>query len=289
VVDRLPLSERAFAWATIFHSLQYMGIVMVFHVKDQMARPGNQRGPIPCALYFYGISVALAYAILHCLPRAYVFVGFGMVQSLLLVIAAINIHHFIVDAYIWHVSKGGRNRSIVQSAPEGDETGAVRGFGVWSGSRLAFLAALALLSVGVVTGITESFRFEGTPPRVTIQYQWYLDELARRGRHEDWAREWEMVARIDEEHRVTALTNLGGWYVGREELERAESLLEQALALEPQSVKARINLASALAGQGRYDEAVEQLDQVLRVRPNQPTVLSNLEVIRGFQAGQARP
>ena len=107
--------NNAFSWATIFHGLQYLGIVMVFHVKDQVARSGNTRGPLFHALHFYALSVALGYAFLYCLPRAYVFVGFGMVESLLLVIAAINIHHFVVDAYIWRVSKGGSNRSIVQS------------------------------------------------------------------------------------------------------------------------------------------------------------------------------
>jgi hypothetical protein len=35
---------------------------------------------------------------------------------MLMVIAAINIHHFIVDAFIWRFSKGGRNRRIVDGA-----------------------------------------------------------------------------------------------------------------------------------------------------------------------------
>jgi hypothetical protein len=107
--------ENAFAWATVFHGLQYLGIATVFHVKDQVGRAGNARGPLFHVLQFYALSVALGYAVLYCLPRAYVFAGFGMVESVLLVIAAINIHHFIVDAYIWRVSRGGANRSIVQS------------------------------------------------------------------------------------------------------------------------------------------------------------------------------
>jgi hypothetical protein len=36
------------------------------------------------------------------------------VESVLLVVAAINIHHFIVDAYIWRLKPGDRNRQIVE-------------------------------------------------------------------------------------------------------------------------------------------------------------------------------
>ena len=50
------------------------------------------------------------------IPQAYVFAGFGMVESLLLVTAAINIHHFIVDQFIWRLKKTDGNRRIVDGA-----------------------------------------------------------------------------------------------------------------------------------------------------------------------------
>jgi hypothetical protein len=124
------LSQRGFVWATIFHGLQYLAIVVIFHVKDQLnavqrGKAGSQDGSASSvrrraqshwlyhALWFYGMCILLAYALFSCLPLAYVAVGFGMIESVLLVTATINIHHFIVDAYIWRLKKTDRNRGIV--------------------------------------------------------------------------------------------------------------------------------------------------------------------------------
>lgn len=108
-------APEPFVWATIFHGLQYLGIVTIFHVKDQLARSDNRRGWLFHVASFYGGSLLLAYALFSCLPWGFVMAGFGMFESVTLCIAAINIHHFIVDAYIWRLKKGDRNRAIVES------------------------------------------------------------------------------------------------------------------------------------------------------------------------------
>ncbi|MCP3980059.1 MAG: hypothetical protein GY716_12205 [bacterium] len=107
----------AFIYATIFHSVQYLAIVIIFHLKDQKARPDNRHGALYHVLWFYGMSLALGYALFYCLPLAYVFAGFGRVESMLLVVAAINLHHFIVDGYIWRLGRGDANRHVVDSGP----------------------------------------------------------------------------------------------------------------------------------------------------------------------------
>jgi hypothetical protein len=104
---------HAFLWATIFHGIQYLVIVAIFHVKDQEALPENQHGRLYHSARFYGVSLVLAYALFHLLPRGYVWAGFGYTESLLLVVAAINLHHFIVDGFIWRLGRGGSNRRIV--------------------------------------------------------------------------------------------------------------------------------------------------------------------------------
>lgn len=109
-------SLNAFVWATIFHGLQYLAIVIIFHVRDQMSREGNRHTAGYHATWFYAVSLALAYALFMLLPQAYMLAGFGVVESTLLVVAAINIHHFIVDAYIWRLGTGDKNRTIVDSA-----------------------------------------------------------------------------------------------------------------------------------------------------------------------------
>jgi len=104
----------AFVWATIFHSIQYLAIVMIFHARDQVALPGNRHGAAWHAVWFYAASLLLGYLLFRALPLTYQWAGAGVVESTIMVVAAINLHHFIVDAYIWRFSKGGSNRRIVE-------------------------------------------------------------------------------------------------------------------------------------------------------------------------------
>lgn len=112
----ITLNEAgAFAWATIFHGLQYLAIVSIFHVKDQLARPGNARGRVSHVGLFYLGCVTLGYLLFQVWPFAYVLLGFGVAESMLMVAAVINLHHFIVDAFIWKLRQAP-NLKIVTSA-----------------------------------------------------------------------------------------------------------------------------------------------------------------------------
>lgn len=104
----------AFVWATVFHGVQYLAIVTIFHVKDQTARPDNRRGPVSHAVGFYAASLGLGYLLFHAWPFAYLLAGFGLSESMLLCAAAINIHHFIVDRYIWRLRKDSNYRVVIE-------------------------------------------------------------------------------------------------------------------------------------------------------------------------------
>ena len=108
-------ARQAFVWATVFHGLQYLVIVIIFHVKDRVASPENRHGWLFHTAWFYGTSLLLGYGLFYCLPWAYSLAGFGMVESMLLVVAAINVHHFVVDAYIWKLRPGDSNRRVVEA------------------------------------------------------------------------------------------------------------------------------------------------------------------------------
>ncbi len=110
----LPVVD-AFVWATVFHGIQYLAIVIVFHLRDQQARPSNRHGMLYHIVWFYGACILLGYGLFQCMPWAYQLAGFGAVESILLVVAAINIHHFIVDAFIWRLKQGDSNRRVVDS------------------------------------------------------------------------------------------------------------------------------------------------------------------------------
>ncbi len=45
------------------------------------------------------------------------FERFGPDESIVLVVAAINIHHFVVDAFIWRLRRSEGNRRIVEGEP----------------------------------------------------------------------------------------------------------------------------------------------------------------------------
>jgi hypothetical protein len=107
--------RQAFVWATIFHSIQYLVIVVIFHLKDQLSLPENRHGWAFHTFCFYGMCLLLGYALFQCVPLAYVLAGFSRAESFLLVVATINLHHFIVDGYIWRLKKSDGNRTIVDS------------------------------------------------------------------------------------------------------------------------------------------------------------------------------
>lgn len=114
----LPARE-AFVWATIFHAAQYLAIVLVFHVRDHVgdAAPPSQR--LRLGVGFYGLCLVLSYALFNCLPQGFHWFGFTATESLLLVVAAINVHHFIVDGFIWKLGPRDANRAIVESDRRG--------------------------------------------------------------------------------------------------------------------------------------------------------------------------
>jgi hypothetical protein len=107
--------RQAFLWATFFHGIQYLAIVLIFHVRERTAEAGGARGPLAHAALFYAGCLALGYALFNCLPQAYVLAGASTTESLLLVIAAVNIHHFVVDGFIWRLGRRDANRVVVEA------------------------------------------------------------------------------------------------------------------------------------------------------------------------------
>jgi len=108
---------NAFAVATIAHAVQYLGIMLVYHVREQLRDPGNQYGWLYHAANFYGRCLIVGYAMFYCLPYVFVMAGASYAQAMLPVAAAINIHHFIVDAYIWRLRVPANQQALSDSSP----------------------------------------------------------------------------------------------------------------------------------------------------------------------------
>jgi len=103
----------AIVWATVLHGLQYLGIMSIFYADDSLRAEGNRHGRAFHVVVLLATCTALGYALFQCWPRAYMLAGYGQVQSVFLVAAAINVHHFIVDRYIWRIRKDRNYRTVV--------------------------------------------------------------------------------------------------------------------------------------------------------------------------------
>lgn len=100
----------AWWWAAMFHSIQYLIVVVAHHVKEQMERP-DRRGPlhrpIVYASGFYGVSLVLAAFLFFVVPLGYTVFGFGATQAFVVMTSMINLHHFVVDGFIWRTRRPG--------------------------------------------------------------------------------------------------------------------------------------------------------------------------------------
>jgi len=104
----------AFLWATIFHGIQYLALVVLFHARDHAgtgARPGVDWG---LALRFYAVSLVLGWVLFICVPVLGTWLGAPYVDSRLAAVALVNIHHFLVDARIWRLRGADSNRKMVE-------------------------------------------------------------------------------------------------------------------------------------------------------------------------------
>lgn len=98
----MPFLE-AFVISTIAHSIQYLAIMLVYHVREQTANGQSEHGWFYHAAKFYGACILLGYALFNLWPYIFVFMGASYAQSAILCIAMINLHHFIVDGYVWRL------------------------------------------------------------------------------------------------------------------------------------------------------------------------------------------
>jgi hypothetical protein len=108
---------HAFVWGAISHSVQYLGIVILFHLRDHLP-PERSRGAwILPTLGFYLASLGLGYALFEVWPYAFFLAGFTFAQSSMACVAVINLHHFITDRVIWRVRRDSNLRIVLATSP----------------------------------------------------------------------------------------------------------------------------------------------------------------------------
>jgi tRNA A-37 threonylcarbamoyl transferase component Bud32/lipoprotein NlpI len=76
--------------------------------------------------------------------------------------------------------------------------------------------------------------------------------------------------RLDDQARYAALVNRGVLYIRRREWENAIADLKQAMAVDPAAYQAHADLAQALHGEGRHEEALAAIGRAIECAPDLP-------------------
>jgi hypothetical protein len=106
---------NAWFWTAMLHSIQYLIIVSERHVAEQMARcdrHGPLHRPIVYAAGFYGVSFVLGVVLFFLTPLIYVPFGYTPTQAFTMMTWVINLHHFIVDGFIWRTTSTARKPAL---------------------------------------------------------------------------------------------------------------------------------------------------------------------------------
>jgi hypothetical protein len=104
---------QAFLWATVFHGLQYLGIVLAFHIHERVGPSGTVKQQVLVGARFYVAAAAIGYALFRLWGYSFQAAGFGYAESSAIIVASLNIYHFIVDAYVWKL-RGDSNEAVLR-------------------------------------------------------------------------------------------------------------------------------------------------------------------------------
>lgn len=119
-------------------------------------------------------------------------------------------------------------------------------------------------------------------PNYPIAYQWYAVYLMAMGRQD------ESLAAVRHAQELDPLslpinTHLGWAYYFVREFDQAERQLRKTIELDENFVLARFVLGQVLTQQGRYEEAISELNSSLSQSPGLPSILSAI----GYSAALA--
>lgn len=276
----LPLDSRtslyAFQWVATGHAVQYLWITIYYNRKSG-ARPGSWS--------FYGKSL-LAGQVLWTLPMfafapaitgAYEYSG----DLAILVAAAINIHHFILDGAIWKLRDGRLSRVLIggasatREAPRSRPTSWVRRT-IWAACTiLVFSEAVVIIerhALDTAAAFKDLDRAERAVGRL---------EILGRGDYRHQHRLGILAVEVDEPEkalyafaRSVALQETPGSYyemarirVARGEWNEASDAFEGAYAMAPFTSDMTLAMAKTLVRAGRIGRAREILQEARAADP----------------------
>lgn len=279
----------AFIWVAIAHSIQYLWIAIHYARASGSVRP-----TLGAAAHHLGAAI-LAGAALWFVP-AYLFAP-GRLGALpfesglgLLVAAAVNLHHFILDGVIWKLrDKSVGAALLAEEKPEAAPP---------SPSSWARAALVAVGLFGVLGWVCAAWEKEmgerrasaaGDLSRLEIAAQ----RLALVGR--DGPRVHASLGRLlarrgDEEAALAAYrqslslaetpaawVGIGKIFQGRRDFEAAQKAYESALGLDPKNAMAMDHLADVFYSSGDLKRALETRYRATLAAPERPELRKRYE------------
>jgi len=262
----------AFVWVAVAHSVQYLWVTSYYaqRAADVSTRTAQRR-----FLAGYAARVFAAGAAVWVLP-ALVFAP-GWIGEIpfdaglgLMVAAAVNLHHFVLDGVIWKLRDARIARILVRDAPQAaapevtaEPVGPRRGFGVARFAPLVWAVGFACIAV---------FAF------ATVEYEFGVRRALARGDAERAAAAAERLRWIGRDSAKVRM-QLGLAQADDGNLMSAVAHGERGVALF-ETAEGWGGLGSLYAREGRVDDAVAAYRRAMELDPDSPAVLNNLAWIR---------
>jgi Flp pilus assembly protein TadD len=268
-----PLSAEfaayAFVWIGIAHSVQYLWVTSYFALRTDRSRQSPGVPGVSRFLFGYGGKVVAAGALLWVLP-ALLFAP-GALGNLpfdaglaVMITAAINVHHFILDGAIWKLRDGRIARILIRDASHSESPDAAFRVGGtqrprrWAGPLIWSLGAccVAIFAFGVLEleiGARGALSREDVARAETA-----ADRLAWIGRDSPALR-----------------ANIGLLAARSGNLERGIEQLQRSLRLF-ETKEGLVGLASLYSRSGRQLDATALYRRALEIEPDAPEILNNL-------------
>ncbi|PYK31277.1 MAG: hypothetical protein DME57_04350 [Verrucomicrobia bacterium] len=185
-------------------------------------------------------------------------------------VAASGLLHFYYDGFIWKVREKSTRASLGLEGGTADvQLGGLLPSWAMHGTKwaIAFVFPLSAMWLGKVyyagPPVERSARVAADLPQSARAHYNYAAALQLHGRADEAEKEYNATLRIDPDY-VKALINLATLYMGKSKLDDAKKYYERALEIDPNSADVRSGYAYVLERLGRPDEARAQYEQAVR-------------------------
>jgi len=281
-----------FIWAIVGHSVQYLWITTYYAVGGEGFR----------ARLGYWLAVLAAGSAVWTLP-ALVFApgllgthayGTGL---FLMVAAAVNLHHFILDGAIWKLRDTGVGSVLLAAPAAGEDDDTPRSRPLRAALWTVGLACTALAFYGAWQSIEIGAAARSGDVEARLEAARRLAAIGRDDPRYHLARAQELVAAGDTEAALLALRaslavepSAAAWVglgVVLDSLGRSEEALQafgHGVALAPADARAWHLLGRTLLRQGRLDASGEALRRAAALAPDDAGVAEDLARVRARRA-----